>query len=76
MNIVKEAGKRLTRPTPKFFKKLIKIGLTIGAVSGAVLAAPITLPALVVTIAGYGLTVGTVTAIVAKTAVENPQDIK
>lgn len=76
MNILKEAGKRLVRPTPKFHKKLIRIGLTIGAVGAAIIAAPIALPAAVITAAGYAVTVGTVTAIIAKTAVENPQDIK
>lgn len=76
MNVIKEAGKRLIKPTPKFHKKLIRIGLVIGAVSGTILTLPLSLPAIVITIAGYGVAVGTVTAVIAKTAVENPDEIK
>lgn len=41
-----------TRP-PKLFRTLAKIGLVLGAVSGAILASPVALPATVVMVAGY-----------------------
>jgi hypothetical protein len=53
---------RIKAPTPKFWKKVQKIGLTIGAIGTALIAAPITLPALVVSAAGYMVVAGTVTA--------------
>lgn len=44
---------RAKAPTPKFFKKLRNIGLTLAAISAAIVTAPIALPAAVVTVAGY-----------------------
>ena len=49
MNIIKRAK----APTPKFFKVLRNIGLALAAVGGTILAAPVALPAAVVTIGGY-----------------------
>ena len=44
---------RAKAPTPTFFKKLRNIGLTLAAISAAIVTAPIALPAAVVTAAGY-----------------------
>ena len=44
---------RAKAPTPAFFKKLRNIGLTLAAISTAIVTAPIALPAVVVTAAGY-----------------------
>lgn len=49
MNIIKRAK----APTPKFFKVLRNIGLVLATAGGTILAAPITLPAIVTTIGGY-----------------------
>ena len=49
MNIIK----RVKTPTPKFFKVLRNIGLTLAAVGGTILAAPIALPVLITTVGGY-----------------------
>lgn len=49
MNIVKRAK----APTPKFFKVLRNIGLVLAAVGGTVLAAPVALPVVISSIAGY-----------------------
>ncbi|WP_367275748.1 DUF5675 family protein [Marivirga sp.] len=53
MNILERAKK----PTPKLFKKLRTVGLILAAAGGAILGAPIALPAGLITVAGY-LTVG------------------
>lgn len=53
MNIIERAK----APTPKFFRILRNIGLAIAAAGAAILAAPIGLPAAIVTLGGY-LTVG------------------
>jgi hypothetical protein len=63
---------RLNAPTPSFFRKIRNIGLTLGAIGGALLAAPVTLPAAVLTVAGYLITIGLVASAVAVTAVETP----
>ncbi|WP_243392583.1 hypothetical protein [Solitalea longa] len=62
---------RVKSPTPKFFRKIRTIGLMIGAVGGALLAAPVALPAVVGTIAGYLATIGVVASAVSQTAVRD-----
>ena len=49
MNIIN----RIQSPTPKFFKVLRTIGLTLAAIGGTILAAPVALPVAIVTIGGY-----------------------
>ena len=45
--------KRIQAPTPKFFKVLRNIGLTLAAIGGTILAAPVALPVVIVAIGGY-----------------------
>ncbi|MGK9123936.1 hypothetical protein M1D52_07440 [Olivibacter sp. SA151] len=63
-----EITDRIKSPTPKFFKKIRTIGLALGAIGGALLTAPITLPATVVTIAGYLATAGIVASAISTVA--------
>jgi hypothetical protein len=51
---------RAVSPTPTFFQKLRNIGLVLAAVSAGIMASPVTLPAIVTTIAGYLALAGTV----------------
>ncbi|WMN08076.1 DUF5675 family protein [Marivirga arenosa] len=70
MNIIKQAQ----QPTPKFFKKLRTAGLILAAIGGAILSAPISLSAGVITAAGY-LTVGaSVLSAVSQVAVEQEEN--
>jgi hypothetical protein len=62
---------RVTSPTPKFFRVLRTIGLALAAISGTVLAAPVALPAIVSTIAGYVAVAGTVVTAVSQVTVES-----
>lgn len=66
MNLVQ----RIAAPTSGFFKKIRTIGLILAAVGGAIIAAPISLPAIVVTVAGYLTVAGGVMAAVAQATVE------
>ncbi|QEL03414.1 hypothetical protein FKG96_22150 [Olivibacter sp. LS-1] len=66
-----EITERIKSPTPKFFKRIRTIGLTLGAIGGALLTAPITLPATVVTIAGYLATAGIVASAISTVAKED-----
>jgi uncharacterized membrane protein YeiH len=55
---------RIKAPTPKFFRVLRSIGLALLAISGALVAAPIVLPAVVVSVAGYmAVAGGVITAV-------------
>lgn len=62
---------RAKAPTPKFFKVLRTVGLSLAAVGGSILAAPVALPVALVTAAGYLTVVGGVIGAVSQTAVGN-----
>ena len=62
---------RAKAPTPKFFRILRTVGLTMLAISGSVLAAPIALPAAVVSVAGYLAVAGGVISAVSQITVDN-----
>jgi uncharacterized membrane protein YeiH len=61
---------RAKAPTPKFFKILRTIGLSLLAVSGSIIAAPIALPATIITIAGYVAVAGGVLSAVSQITVD------
>lgn len=61
---------RIKQPTPKFFKKVRNIGISIAAIGGAILTAPISLPAAIVTVAGYLTVAGTVASAVSQAVTE------
>ncbi|GGG52082.1 hypothetical protein [Bizionia arctica] len=60
---------RYTNPTPKFFRVLRNIGIALATAGGAIIAAPISIPALVVTIATYLTVAGTVITAVSQAVV-------
>lgn len=71
MNIVERAK----APTPKFFRILRTVGLSLLAVSGSILAAPITLPAALVSVAGYlAVAGGVISAVSQVTTTLEPED--
>ena len=61
---------RVKAPTPKFFKTLRTLGLALAAIGGALLAAPVALPAALISVAGYVILAGGVITAVSQTAVE------
>lgn len=65
---------RVKAPTPKWFKIIRTIGITLTAVGGAILAAPVAIPATIVTIAGYAMLGGTVATAIAQTAMQTNND--
>lgn len=64
-------AQRWSAPTPKFWKRVQKIAITIGAIAGVIVTAPITLPVAVVTVASYAITVGTVAATLSQLTVKS-----
>jgi ABC-type xylose transport system permease subunit len=70
-NMKSEITERIKSPTPKFFKNIRTIGLTLGAIGGALLTAPISLPATIVSIAGYLATAGVVASAISTVAKED-----
>lgn len=65
---------RVKAPTPKFFRILRNVGLTLAAVGGAILASPVALPAALLTVAGYVAVAGGVMTAVSQTVVEGERD--
>ena len=61
---------RSKKPTPKFFKVLRTIGLSLAGIGGAIMAAPVTLPSILITIAGYITVAGGVLSGVSQLTIE------
>ncbi|MFN8114978.1 MAG: hypothetical protein U0W65_02630 [Bacteroidia bacterium] len=57
---------RLNAPTPKFFRVLRNVGLGLAAAGGILVASPIAIPAIVVTIGGYLIVAGSVATAVSQ----------
>ena len=68
------AIKRAKAPTPKFFKVLRNIGLALAAVGGTILAAPIALPVVVTSVAGYLAVAGGVISAVSQLTTEKADE--
>jgi hypothetical protein len=60
---------RFKRESPSLFKRITNAFLIIGAVGGALLAAPVALPGAVLTAAGYMVTAGVIGGTVSKLTV-------
>ena len=61
---------RMNAPTPLFFRKLRNIGLMLAAAGGVLITAPVSLPAVVVTIGGYLTVAGAVVSAVSQATVK------
>jgi hypothetical protein len=70
MYTMKEVIERAGSPTPSFFRKLRNIGIALTGISAAILTSPVSLPALLISIAGYaavgGAVLGAVSQLVKK----------
>lgn len=65
---------RYKKPTPTFFRKLRNIGIALAATGGAIIVAPISLPAILVTVATYLTVAGTVVTAVSQAVVTDDVD--
>ena len=64
---------RMAEPTPKWFRIVRNLGLTLSAVGGVLVAAPVVLPAAVISIGGYLLLGGTIISAMSQTAVSSEE---
>jgi len=64
---------RVQAPTPKFFRVLRTIGLTIAGIGGTLLASPVALPAILIQVGGYLTVAGTVITTVSQATVVGDQ---
>jgi len=70
---LKTLVERCKADTPPFFKKLRLVGLTLAAVGGVLVAAPIALPAAIVTAGGYLIVAGSVATAISQVAVKDEE---
>ena len=70
MNIIK----RIQAPTPKFFKVLRTIGLVLAAVGGTILATPVALPTVIISVGGYIAVAGGVISAVSQLTTTDETD--
>ncbi|SUJ01079.1 Uncharacterised protein [Sphingobacterium spiritivorum] len=68
--------KRAKAPTPKLFRVLRNIGLALASAGGVLLAAPVALPAIVVTVGGYLTVAGGVLSAVSQMVVMEEKEDK
>lgn len=66
-----EIIERLKEPTPRFFRRIRNASLILTGISGALLTAPVALPAVVITAAGYLALAGAVASALSQTAVKD-----
>ena len=65
---------RVLAPTPKWFKILRTIGITLASVGGIIIASPIALPVGIVSAAGYFVLGGSILSVVSQTAVQSEEE--
>ena len=63
--------KRMQAPTPKFFRVLRNVGIVLATAAGTILTTPVSLPAVILTIAGYAAVAGSVMTALSQAAVVN-----
>jgi hypothetical protein len=68
--------KRWKAPTPNFWKKVQKIGLSLTAVGTVIATAPVSLPATLVTIGGYTIFGGGLMTVLAQLTVDTPTTVE
>jgi hypothetical protein len=68
--------KRWNAKTPKFWKKVQKIGIVAGALGAALIAAPVALPTAIITASGYLVAVGSVTAALSQLTVDDIKSVE
>ncbi|QNM85849.1 hypothetical protein H9I45_05095 [Polaribacter haliotis] len=62
---------RYKKPTPKFFRVLRNIGIALATAGGAIIAAPVSIPAAIITVATYMTVAGTVATAVSQAVVSD-----
>ena len=73
---MKELKGRWKAKTPKFWKRVQQIAIVAGTIAGVIIAAPVALPAAVITVAGYVATAGTVAATLSQLTVEDAKKLE
>ena len=65
---------RYKKPTPKFFRVLRNIGIALATAGGAIIAAPVSIPAAIMTMATYITVAGTVATAISQAVVSDNKE--
>jgi len=68
-------AERVLAPTPKWFKILRTVGITLASVGGIIIASPVALPAAIVSAAGYLILGGSIITAVSQTGVKSEEKV-
>lgn len=69
--VEKTLNERWKAKTPKFWKKVQRIGIAAGALGAILLASPIALPVVILTGASYLIALGSATATLSQLTIDN-----
>ena len=75
MKHLKEVKNRWNSKTPKFWKKVQKVGIIAAGIATLIATAPVSLPAVVVTAGGYLAVASGAIATISQLAVETPEEL-
>lgn len=65
---------RFQAPTPKLFQNLRNLGLSLAAIGGVLISAPVSLPTLLISIGGYLTVAGGVLSAVSQLTINDHDD--
>lgn len=71
---MKQLMKRARSKTPSFFSRLRNISLVVVGLATALLTAPVVLPAVITSVAGYLFTAGTVASVISQLTVQGEEE--
>lgn len=71
---MKQLMQRARSRTPSFFSRLRNISLVVVGLATALLTAPVVLPAVITSVAGYLFTAGTVASVVSQLTVQGEEE--
>ena len=72
-SIITTLTERCNANTPPFFKKLRLLGLSLVAAGGVLVASPVAIPAMLVSLGGYLIVAGSVATAVSQVTVMNEE---
>ena len=64
---------RLRKKSPKLFQRITNACVVVGAVGAVIISAPISLPVLITSLAGYMVVAGSIGASISKLTVDNKE---
>lgn len=65
---------RMVSPTPKFFRTIRNVSLLLAGISSVILTAPVSLPPVMVSVAGYLAVAGGIAGVISQSTTKNVEE--